>query len=106
MLLSFPQNVNDNQTVHNNGSNVSFFALVKYVTLNNVKQKLIFYIYIKLNKIIILYLRITVRSLLSAELDYPRFLWPNLCTLNLYEIQSDFYYLHLYYPQASFIRGF
>ena len=30
---------------------------------------------------------ITVRPLLSAELDYPRFLRPNLSTPKLYEIQ-------------------
>ena len=47
---------------------------------------------------------ITVRPLLSApllsaELDYPRFLRPNPSTPNLYEIQSDLYYSHLYYPR-------
>ena len=41
----------------------------------------------------------TVRPLLSAELDYPRFLRLKLSTPNLYEIQSDLYYSHLYYPQ-------
>ena len=34
----------------------------------------------------------TVRPLLSAELDYPRFLSPKLSTPNSYEIQSDLYY--------------
>ena len=52
----------------------------------------------------------TVRPLLSApllvlcaELDYPRFLRPNLSTPNLYEIRSDLYDSHLYYPQ--FLRS-
>ena len=48
--------------------------------------------------------RSTVRPLLStpllsAELDYPRFLRTNLSTPNFYEIQSDLYDLHLYYPR-------
>ena len=38
------------------------------------------------NKICIRY---TVRPLLSAELDYPRFLKPKFITPNLYEVQSD-----------------
>ena len=40
--------------------------------------------------------------LLSAELDYPQFLRPNLSTPNLYEIQSDLYNSHLYY--SRFLR--
>ena len=44
-------------------------------------------------------LRYTVRPLLSAELDYPRFLRSNLSTPNLYDIQSDLHYSHLYYPR-------
>ena len=40
----------------------------------------------------------TVRPLLSAELDYARFLRPKLSTPNLYEIQSDLYYSDLVYP--------
>ena len=48
----------------------------------------------------------TVRPLLSAELDYPRFLTPNLSTPNLYEIQSDLYYSRPYYPRTLFICSF
>ena len=44
--------------------------------------------------------------LLSAELDYQRFLRPNIRTSNLYEIQSDLYDSRLYYPRTSFTRGF
>ena len=43
--------------------------------------------------------RSTVRPLLSAELDYPRFLRTNLSTPNFYEIQSDLYDSHLSYPR-------
>ena len=55
--------------------------------------------------------RSTVRPLLSApllsaELDYPQFLRTNFSTPNFYEIQSDLYDSHLYYPRTSFIRGF
>ena len=43
---------------------------------------------------------------LSADLVYPRFLRPKLSTPNLYELQSNLYYLHVYYPLTSFIRSF
>ena len=48
----------------------------------------------------------TVRPLLSAELDYARFLRPKFGTPNLYEVQWDLHYPHLYYPRTSVIRGF
>ena len=50
------------------------------------------------NKICIRY-KYTVRPLLSAELDYPRFLRPNLSTPNLYELPSDLHDSHLYYAR-------
>ena len=44
--------------------------------------------------------------MLQSDLCYPRFLRPNLSMPNLYELQSDLYDSHLYYPRTSFIRGF
>ena len=50
--------------------------------------------------------RSTVRPLLSApllsaELNYPRFLRTNLSTPNFYEIQSDLYYPRFLRPKFS-----
>ena len=44
--------------------------------------------------------------LLSAELDYPLFLRPKFSMPNFYEVQSDLYYLHLYYLQTLVIHNF
>ena len=58
------------------------------------------------NIIMQIYNNNTVRPLLFAELDYPRFLRTKLSTPNLYEIQSYLYYSLLYYPWTSLIHGF
>ena len=53
-----------------------------------------------------IYMIIVWLILLKSDLYYPQFLRTKLSTPNLYEIQSDLYYSHLYYPRTSFIRSF
>ena len=47
----------------------------------------------------------TVRPLLSADLDYLRFLRPKFSTPNSFEVQLSAHYLCLYHPRTSIIRS-